>query len=202
MFKDTLRDLRISKSVSQRALAEYIGVSQQLIAKYESGASTPSPYALSKIANLFGVSTDFLVGIDSVPQSKKGVKIPVLGYVRAGIPIEALENTIDYEEISQEMARQGDFFALKIVGDSMEPRILEGDVIIVRKQSDVDSGDVAVILVNGDAATVKRVYKSTAGIQLVASNEKAYSPHFYSNEEIETLPVQIIGKMVELRGKF
>lgn len=87
----------------------------------------------------------------------RGVRIPVLGRVVAGIPIEAVEEILDYEEITPELAATGEFFALKIRGHSMEPRMMEGDVVIVRKQEDVESGDVAIVLVNGNEATVKRV---------------------------------------------
>lgn len=129
------------------------------------------------------------------------IKIPVLGYVRAGIPIDAVEEVLDYEEISEEMARQGEYFALQIKGDSMEPRIQEGDVVIVRQQSDIDSGDIAVVLVNGNDATVKKFVKHENGVSLVAFNAK-YEPMFYTPKEIQELPVSILGKVVELRGKL
>lgn len=120
----------------------------------------------------------------------------------AGIPIEAVEEILDYEEITPELAATGEFFALKIRGHSMEPRMMEGDVVIVRKQEDVESGDVAIVLVNGNEATVKRVKKQEEGITLIATNTSVYEPHFYSNKEIKKLSVQILGKVVELRGKF
>ena len=84
----------------------------------------------------------------------------------------------------------------------MEPRILEGDVVIVKRQPDVESGKIAVVLVNGNEATLKRVKKQKEGITLIATNISIYEPHFYTNEEIEKLPVQILGEVVELRGKF
>lgn len=84
----------------------------------------------------------------------------------------------------------------------MEPRMMEGDVVIVRRQDDVDSGDVAIVLVNGNEATVKRIKKQEDGITLIATNTSVYEPHFYSNKEIQSLPVQILGKVVELRGKL
>ena len=84
----------------------------------------------------------------------------------------------------------------------MEPRMLDGDVVIVRRQDDVDSGDVAIVLVNGNEATVKRIKKQEDGITLIATNTSVYEPHFYSNKEIQSLPVQILGKVVELRGKL
>lgn len=83
----------------------------------------------------------------------------------------------------------------------MEPRILEGDVVIVKRQADVESGKVAVVLINGNEATLKRVKKQENGITLIANNISVYEPHFYTNDEIEKLPVQILGEVVELRGK-
>ena len=128
-------------------------------------------------------------------------RIPVLGKVVAGIPLDAIEDIIDYEEIPHSMAKSGEFFALQIKGDSMEPRIKEGDVVIVRKQPDVESGEVAIVLVNGDEATIKKVQKFNGGINLVPSNP-AYEVKTYSKDDIESLPVSIIGKVVELRAKF
>lgn len=84
----------------------------------------------------------------------------------------------------------------------MEPRFNEGDVVIVRKQSDVDSGAIAIVRVNGDEATMKIVKKSPEGITLIATNPDVFLPQFYSNEQIENTPVEIIGKVIELRAKF
>ena len=78
---------------------------------------------------------------------------------------------------------------------------MNGDVVIVRKQNDAESGDVCVIMVNGNDATLKAIKKDASGISLVPYNSN-YSPMFYSNEQIASLPVRIIGKVVELRGKF
>lgn len=119
----------------------------------------------------------------------------------AGIPIEAIEDIIDTEEITEEMAKTGSFFGLQIHGDSMEPRMCEGDVVIVRQQDDAESGDVVIAMVNGNDATCKRLRKYRDGIELI-SNNPSYEPMFFSKEEIENKPVKIIGKVVELRGKF
>ena len=129
------------------------------------------------------------------------IRIPVLGYVAAGIPIDAIEDIVGWEDISRVRYGSGEYFGLQIQGHSMEPKISDGDVVIVRRQPDVDSGDIAVVLVNGDDATVKRVKKSPQGVTLIPSNP-AYEPMFYSNDEIESLPVQILGRVVELRAKF
>ena len=99
------------------------------------------------------------------------------------------------------MARTGEFFALKISGSSMEPRISDGDVVIIRRQNDVESGQVAVVLVGGDEATVKKLVKQKNGVVLMPMNP-AFSPMYFSNREIQELPVTVIGRVVELRAKF
>ncbi len=132
---------------------------------------------------------------------KTGVKIPVLGKVAAGVPIEAIEDVLDYEEITNEMASNGDYFALKINGQSMEPKFSEGDVVIVRKQEDIECGDIAIVLVNGQDATCKKVLKYDNGISLISTNP-AFSPMYYNAEQVEKIPIRIIGKVVELRAKF
>ena len=144
---------------------------------------------------------DWVRKYPNAPASTGGVWIPVLGRVAAGIPIEAVENIEDYEEISMDMAVHGEHFALRISGDSMEPRILDGDVVIVKRQQDCNTGDVAVVLVNGSDATVKRIKKRPEGLMLIPNNP-AYEPMFYTNEEIDALPVRVLGKVVELRRKL
>lgn len=192
------KELRNKYGYSQKELAEILFVNQTAVSQWERGVTTPNKSSLAKLCDLFDVSADYLLGIEE--KKTKGVKIPVLGRVQAGIPFEAIEEILDWEEISPEMAATGDYFGLRVRGRSMEPRILEGDVIIVRKQSDVDSGDTAVVMVNGDEATVKKVKKTKAGLTLIPNNP-AFDPMFYTPEEVMTLPVQIIGKVVELRGK-
>lgn len=174
---------------------------------YEKGAREPDFETLELIADYFNVDTDYLLGrtvkTTYIPSSalRKGVSINVLGRVAAGIPIDAIEEVIDTEEITEEMAKTGEFFGLKIKGNSMEPRIYENDVVIVRQQNDAESGDVVIATINGDEATCKRLRKYRDGIELI-SNNPSYEPMFFSNEEILSKPVRIIGKVVELRGKF
>lgn len=203
-----IRELRLERKMTGDELGKVLGISKSTISLYEHNKSTPDDAIKKKICSYFDVSFDWLMGITTsrttiIPKrTGKGVPIPVLGRVVAGIPLEAVEEIFDYEEIAPELAATGDFFALKIRGHSMEPRMLEGDVVIVRRQDDVDSGDIAIVLVNGNEATVKRVKKQEDGITLIATNTSVYEPHFYSNKEIQSLPVQILGKVVELRCKF
>ena len=201
MFNERLKTLRIQRKMTQSELAKKIYISQPAYSKYEVGTASPNPETLSKIADALDVSVDYLLGSDSQTARPGYIRIPVLGRVAAGIPIDAIEEVIDWEDISAEVAGDGEYFGLQIKGHSMEPKISDGDVVIVRRQPDVDSGDIAVVLVNGDDATVKKVKKSPQGVTLIPSNP-AYEPMYYSNDEIESLPVQILGRVVELRAKL
>ncbi len=196
MFKDELKKLREQREISQAKLANDLGFAPSTVGMWERGQREPDYETLEMLADYFNVNMEVLLSGKLSP-----TKIPVLGVVRAGIPMEAVENIIDYEEIAPEMAKHGEFFALKIKGDSMEPKFSEGDVVIVRKQSDVESGDIAIVLVNGDDATIKKVQKFNGGLNLIPSNS-SYNVLTYNNEQIEQLPVLILGKVVELRAKF
>ena len=206
-FKDRLRDLRLSRGLTLQQVADYVGLQKAAIYKYEHGLTVnPKRSLIEKLAVLFQVSPSYLLGINDDEEKSdsvtKGVRIPVLGNVAAGIPITAITDVEDWEEIPEKLASSGTYFALRIKGQSMEPRIKDGDVVIVRQQSDVDTGDVAIVLVNGDEATVKEIKKLDTGIMLIGWNTAVYSPRFYSAKDIKSLPVKIIGKVVELRGKF
>ncbi len=202
MLGDQMRRYRKQCGYSQKDLASQLFVTQQAVGKWERGEATPNPETVLKIAKILGITTDQLLGDTATPASTGGTWVPVLGDVAAGIPIEAVENIVDYEEIDSSMASTGEFFGLRIKGSSMEPRIRDGDVVIVRRQEDAETSDTAVILVNGDSATVKRIKKEPDGSLWLLPNNPAYDPQHYSPAEIATLPVRIIGKVVELRGKF
>lgn len=207
-FKTRLKQLRNERGISQRQLAEFLKVAPSTISMYENGQREPNFEVLESLADFFNVDLNYLLGktnkttkiiLDS--ESSKGLKIPVLGTVAAGIPISAVQDILDYEEIPKSWENQGEFFGLKIKGDSMYPTLENGDVVIVRKQSTADNGDTVIVMVNGDDATCKRYERSDTGIMLIPNNN-AYAPAFYTNKEIETLPLTIIGKVVELRRKF
>ena len=199
---EQLRILRKRDGWTQAEVAAKLGVDRSTYAQYENGQSEPNFEMLQKLADLFRSSADFLIGCTDHPSSKSGTWVPVLGDVAAGIPIEAVENIVDYEEIDTAMASNGKYYGLRIKGSSMEPRIREGDVVIVRQQEDADTGDTAVVLVNGESATVKRIKKEPDGGLWLLPNNPAYDPQHYSPAEVAEKPVRIIGKVVELRGKF
>ena len=199
---EQLKVFRKKMGLTQADVADHLGIDRSTYAKYETGQSEPNFDMLHKISLLFGTSIDVLINGNAAPTSTGGKWIPVLGDVAAGIPIEAIEDIVDYEEIDAALAATGDFFGLRIKGSSMEPRIREGDVVIVRKQDDADTGDTAVVMVNGDSATVKRIKKEPDGSLVLIPNNPAYDAQHFSPAEILDKPVHIIGKVVELRGKF
>ncbi len=184
---------------TRQEMCDALGVKYTTFTDWINANAYPRIDKIEMMANYFHITKADLV--EEPTKKKTKFMIPVLGVVRAGLPMDAVENIIDYEEISEEMARQGEFFALQIKGDSMEPKISDGDVVIVRKQPTVENGEIAIVLVNGDEATVKRVQRFDGGINLIPSNS-AYNVLTYTNAQIESLPVQILGKVVELRAKF
>lgn len=204
---ENIRYLRTTNNISQEELAAALGYkSYTTITKWESGVSEPTLKMANQIAAFFKISVnDLCYKKLSVPSTgvthKKGVVIKVLGRVAAGIPIEAVEDVIDTEEITEEMAATGTYFGLQIKGDSMVPNICDHDVVIVRQQEDAETGDTVIALVNGDDATCKRLKKYHDGIELIPNNPN-FEPIYFSNEEIQSKPVRIIGKVVELRRKF
>lgn len=211
-----IKSYRETNSMSMDDFSRASGISKAYISMLEKNvnpntgrAPVPTIEYIQKAANGMFMSFDELFGMldnDAVvnlsqPVAKKAIRVPVLGNVAAGIPIEAIEDIIDYEEISEELAHTGEFFALKIKGDSMEPTIGNGDVVIVKRTDDANTGDIVIALVNGDDATCKRLVKYASGIRLMPTNP-AYEPMFFSNEEVLDKPVRIIGKVMESRKKF
>ena len=196
MISKNIKKFRKEKGFSQTALGEVLGVGQSTVAMWECGKNSPGYDTLLKLAALFEVSVSSLCGSDEGP-----VKVKVLGSVAAGRPIDAVENIIGYEELSSERARGGEFFALHIKGTSMEPRMYEGDTVIVRRQSSVENGEIAIVLVGGEEATCKKFYRNGDGISLVSINP-SYEPMFYSEASLKDVKIEVLGKVCELRVRF
>ena len=197
---------REKAGISQTDFAKMIKVTKQTLYKYEQGIIINIPSnKIEEIANALGVSPSYIVGWEDTTEEpapkRKGVAIPVLGHVAAGIPIEMIEDIIDTEEIPEDMAKHGEYFALKIKGDSMTPSINNSDVVIVRQQEDAENGDIVIATVNGNDAVCKRLKKYSDGLSLI-SLIPAYEPLYFNTSEIQGTPVKIIGKVVELRRKF
>ena len=189
---------------SRNDICKDLGFAYTTFTSWETGVNYPRIDKIEMIADYFHIEKSDLIEdkTDKPSSPAKGIRIPVLGRVAAGIPIEAITDIEDWEEIPQSMAKTGEYFALKIAGKSMEPRMMDGDVVIVRRQPDVDSGDIAVVLVNGNDATVKQISKSDAGLTLIGWNPSVYTPRTYNKKECKELPVTILGKVVEIRGKL
>lgn len=206
---DRIRKQREMAGMSQTELAKEVNISKQTLYKYETNIITNIPSdKIEEIGKKLHISPAYLMGWEDndftypdTSTSKHGVSINVLGRVAAGIPMEAIENIIDTEEISEKLAKTGEFFGLQIHGDSMEPQMYEGDTVIIRQQDDADNGDIVIALVNGNDATCKRLMKYAGGIGLLSINAK-YEPMMYSNQQINDMPVRIIGKAVEIRRKL
>lgn len=191
--------LRADKT--QIDLAEYLGVSKSTISMWVNGVRVPRMARIDAMARYFGVNRSDIMEPWGEPHSAGSVSIPVYARVAAGLPFEAVEDIIDREEIPEALSRQGTYYGLRIWGDSMEPRMKKGDVVIVRKQTTADDGDIVIVTVNGTDATCKRFRKYDDGIALVSINP-AYPPMYYTAQEVDQLPVCIIGKVVELRAKM
>ncbi len=195
-FGTLLKMYRDRANLSQAELAAKVGVSRGAISMYESDQREPGLDIESKIADILGVSIDSLHG-----REKTALKIPIYGYIQAGIPTDMITEILDDEEIPAAMARTAEYFGLRVKGKSMEPTFIDGDNIIIKKQPDADSGDIVVVAVDGENATVKILKKTTAGIMLQPKNPD-FDPLFFTNEEVASIPVTILGKVVELRRKL
>ena len=197
-----IRELRKKMGVSMNALAQRLQIAESTLGYWERGVYEPGREMLIELSSIFNVPIDYILGNDEAIERRSGNWIPVYGKVAAGLPIEAVEDIIDMEELSADMVKDGaEYMGLQIHGESMQPKMSEGDVVIVRIQPDVESGEIAVVLVNGNNATCKKIKKTADGIYLLSMNP-AFDPIYYTREEIEKLPVTILGKVVELRAKF
>ena len=194
-----IANLREEYGWKQYELAQKMDLNPAALNKIENGKRSIKEEEISKVAQIFGISTDTLLGVNT---PRPGNRIPILGTVVAGQPAYAAENIVGWEEVTDKMSMQGKLFALKVKGSSMEPEFKEGDIVIVREQPDIESGDIAVVLINGDEATLKKVKKDPNGLFLYAFNQAVYEPNFYSNNDIETLPVRIVGRVIENRRSW
>lgn len=196
--------------LTQVQLGEMVHKSSQVMSNWERGYTTAmSPEDLQNIAQALNVNISELMDNPAPAQppaqkvTRYTYRIPVVGRVAAGQPILAQEEIIDYEYIDERLHKGGNqYFGLIVKGSSMEPTIHDGDTIIVRVQETVENGQIAVVLVDGEDATVKEVKESEDGLTLIGHNAAVYTPHFYSREEVEKLPVRIIGRVIQSISKF
>ena len=196
------------KNISRRELCDALGFNYNTLADWLHARKYPRIDKIEMMANYFGISKADLVEQYSEDSANRigaldMIKIPVLGRVVAGDPREAIQEADEFMYIpSMDHRRSEDYFALRVFGESMEPNLMDGDIAIVRIQPDVDSGQVAVVLIDNQDSTVKRVFKSQDGITLVADNPAVFSPRFFSNEDCLSLPVLILGRVISIQREM
>lgn len=201
---ERIKERRIAMGLTQEELGEKLGLQKSAIAKYENGrVKNIKRNTIALMSEILECTPTYLMGLDesTAPRTRTATVINVLGHVAAGIPIEAITDIVDTEEISEELARCGEYFGLKIKGNSMEPKIKDGDTVIVRRQDDAESDEIVIAIVNGNDGVCKRMKKYEGKIALVSENP-AYEPMYYESSEVAEIPVRIAGKVVELRRKF
>lgn len=204
MKGNRIKLLREEKKIRQDELAKVLSISPSAVGMYERDEREPNDEITIKLAEYFGVSTDYLLGKSDNRNSDIPVsKIPILGTVKAGYDWLAEENIVDYITLKENIPNVDEYYALRITGDSMLPLLAEGDLVIVHDQDDVESGQTAVILINGEEATVKKVVKTNEGIELHAMNPY-YPVKKFTFEDMQKIPVKIIGRVKEakIKGAF
>lgn len=196
---ENIKKTREAAGLTQKELAERLGIKAGTISAFEKDRTNIKNSTLERLADALGCSVSHLLGWDDTANWKPN-RIKVYGSVPAGVPIEAVEDVLDWEDIPMDWIATGDkYIGLKVKGDSMSPKYLENDTIIVKLQSDCESGQDAVVYINGYDATLKKVIKQQDGIMLQPINPD-YEPKKYDYND-ELFPVSILGIVVEIRRK-
>ncbi|MDY4592579.1 MAG: XRE family transcriptional regulator [Eubacteriales bacterium] len=205
-LKDILKKLRIKQNLSQVQVANYLGINKDLYNKYEKVGIRPPYEVIKGLADLYQVSTDYLLGRSNVVFENAVVyTFDVIGKVCAGYNGQAVEEyTGETEYIPTELLRglpKEDYFVLEVKGDSMYPKLLDGDRVLVQRTESVDSGSIAIVLYDSDEATIKKVvYENGCDwIDLIPLNSK-YQPKRISGTDLEQC--RILGKVVNLTRKI
>jgi repressor LexA len=198
-----IKQLRNEKNIKQDVLANLLNLEVAGVSKLETGRVPLKDEYIIKLSEYFNVSTDYLLGKSNIRNSENNqeLKIPVLGVVKAGYNWLADENVIGYVSVNDKTLKGDGFFAVQVKGISMVPEIYEGDIAIVKKQNDFENGDYVVALINGDEATIKKAYKNDTGLLLRPANNSV-EPLIFTKEDIETLPVTIIGVVYNITRSF
>lgn len=199
-----IKFLREEIGYTQQQLADKLESSKSVIGLYESETRKPSLEVLVKLSEIFNCSIDYLLCKTNIRNAVINVaRIPILGTVKAGYDWLAEENVVDYITLKETIPNINEYYALKITGQSMLPLLSEGDLVIVHDQDDVESGQTAVVLINGEEATVKKVIKTSEGIELHAMNPY-YPIKKFTYEDMKNIPVKIIGRVrqAKIKGIF
>lgn len=204
MFPQRLKQLRKEMGLSQKSLSEHLGVTQQAVGKWETGRSSPDPATLARLAELLETSADYLLGISEQPAEPAAPSlpygespIPVIGTVRAGYGALAFEE--DYGVEYACVKDPANYFYLVVKGDSMEPRIQDGDLALVHRQPTLENGDLGVMVFGEGEGTLKKYIQRGNAVILQPFNP-AYEEKVIRGEELNQL--FIAGKVVETRAKW
>lgn len=207
---DVLQKLLDERGITATDVARETGISRSSMTDWKKGRSTPKYEKRKKIADMFGVTVEYLDGVSPFPYGEEKnfevcsesstVTIPILGRVPAGIPIEAVTDRIGEIEIA---SPRGDdkYWALKVKGDSMYPKILDGDIVIFREQQSCENGDICVVRVNGTDATLKKVVKNGDSIILQPLNPD-FEPLVFSDSVVDQPSLEVIGVAKEIRREL
>ena len=189
-----IKAARKAAHMGQAELGEAIGIGKSSISEWESGKRSPDIDKIKDIAKVFNVTPAYLMGWDEPSPASRPLpagllpvvkrRIPILGHVAAGVPIMAEREYEEYEDDTYGLSCD---YVLRVEGDSMEPRVMNGDIVYVRQQPDVDDGQIAVVGVD-DSVTLKVVYHLPNGLQLVSLNPK-YKPMIYTQSNTDYLAV-------------
>ena len=204
MIADRLKGLRKQNHMTQTALAERLNVTQTAISQWETDRTRPDQELLGKIASIFSVSVDYLLGenTDKNGDSSDYFRVPVFGSIPAGVPIEAIEDIEGYVEMQSVPGYNNrEFFALRLSGNSMSPEYRNGDVVIFHAQETCESGQDCGVIVDNEDATFKRVRFSEKGLILQPLNPD-YEPIVFSNRDLDGDTVRVLGIGWEVRRKL
>lgn len=199
MARNIRKYMRI-KNISRKDVCNDLSLKYTTFTDWINGNNYPRIDKIEIMAKYFGIDKAELIE-DNINKKNNITKIPVFDKIASVDFVKESRDIICEEVISEEMAKTGTFFGLKVSGNSMEPNICENDILITKKQSDADSGDTIITMINGKEAVCRRLFKYAEGLNLLSNNTE-YSPLYFTNEEVNNLPVEIIGKVVENRRKY
>ena len=202
MFAQQIKLLRKERKISQKQLAQYLEVTQQAVGKWETGKSVPDSVTLTKIADYFKTSVDYLLGVDKVIENTQAFvdnnfAIPIIGTVKAGYSALAYNDDLGVDFAN--VRNPEDYFYLVVKGNSMEPRIKDGDLALVHKQSTLEDGDLGVIVYGDNEGTLKKFVKKNNMIILQPFNPE-YEAKIITGEDLND--VYIAGKVIETKTKW
>lgn len=195
-----LKELRKQARMSQKEFAALFGIAQNTLSQYENHKREPDLAFLQQVADHFSVSLDLLVGrtADASTLAESGTPVPIVASVHAGWNYLA-ESSIEGYEPVYGRPHPEQYVWMTVCGDSMEPYLLDGDLILVRRQNTAENGDLVVAVLEDDEGTVKKFQRDESGIHLIPLNPK-YPYRFLSPEAAERL--YIYGIVVESKRKF